>query len=162
MGSHYATRELLEYLRIGYPILLLLVFVSSFVANSIVTARNVSKNQSAARMGPGGRPLPKRSRSSATFVKPVQPFSRNAKLLFKWLSVVVLATLVADAAINVTHVMLARSEQWWCGQAVVVSCSRPCLHPWFGCAETPRCVGLLFPFGFEIGRANMHPRRSIL
>lgn len=120
MGSHYATRELLEYLRIGYPILLLLVFVSSFIANSILTARNVSKNSSAAHMGPGGRPLPKRSRSSATFVKPVHPFSRNAKLLFKWLSVVILATLVADAAINVTHVMLARSEQWWCGQSVVI------------------------------------------
>lgn len=121
MGTRYATLELLEYLRTGYPILLLLVFVSSFVANSILTARNVSKNSSAARMGPGGRPLPKRSRSSATFVKPVQPFSPNAKLLFKWLSVMILVTFVADAAINVTHVVFAKSEQWWCGQAVVVS-----------------------------------------
>ncbi|THC92610.1 hypothetical protein EYZ11_007912 [Aspergillus tanneri] len=120
MSSHYATRELLEYLRIGYPIILLLVFASAFVANSILAARNVNKNSSAVRMGPGGRPLPKRSRSSAIFVKPPQPFSRNAKLLFKWLSVVILVTLVADAAINMAHVMVSRSEQWWCGQSVVI------------------------------------------
>jgi hypothetical protein len=54
-------------------------------------------------------------------VKETQKFSQSAKLLFKWLSVGVLVTLVADAAINVAHVMVARSEHWWCGQAVVVS-----------------------------------------
>ncbi|GFF76443.1 heavy metal tolerance protein [Aspergillus udagawae] len=53
-------------------------------------------------------------------VKETQKFSQSAKLLFKWLSVGVLVTLVADAAINVAHVMVARSEHWWCGQAVVI------------------------------------------
>ncbi|KAF9885727.1 hypothetical protein FE257_012612 [Aspergillus nanangensis] len=120
MGSHHLTRELLGYLRTGYPILILLVFVSSFVANSILTAKNVHRNPPAVHTGPGGRPLPKRSRSTVAVVRAPQKFSRNTKLAFKWLSFVILVTFVADAAINVTHVLVSREEQWWCGQSVVI------------------------------------------
>ncbi|KAK9652975.1 ATP-binding cassette-type vacuolar membrane transporter Hmt1 [Aspergillus fumigatus] len=120
MASHHGTRELLAYLRIAAPIALLLVFVVAFVANSIRTARTVNQNRNAVCTGPGGRPLPKRSRSTMVVVKETQKFSQSAKLLFKWLSAGVLVTLVADAAINVAHVMVARSEHWWCGQAVVI------------------------------------------
>lgn len=121
MASHHGTRELLAYLRTAAPIALLLVFVVAFVTNSIRTARTVNQNRNAVCTGPGGRPLPKRSRSTMVVVKETQKFSQSAKLLFKWLSAGVLVTLVADAAINVAHVMVARSEHWWCGQAVVVS-----------------------------------------
>ncbi|EAW11477.1 putative vacuolar ABC heavy metal transporter (Hmt1) [Aspergillus clavatus NRRL 1] len=120
MDSHQGTRELLGYLRIGYPIVLLLIFIVAFVTTSIRTAKNVTKHGNAARTGPGGRPLPKRSRSTMAIVKETQKFSRNAKLLFNWLSAGVLVTLVVDAAINVAHVMIARAEHWWCGQAVVI------------------------------------------
>ncbi|KAL4937143.1 hypothetical protein BDV06DRAFT_79659 [Aspergillus oleicola] len=120
MGRHNVMRGFLESLQIGYPILILLVFASSFVANSVITARTANRNVSAAQTGPGGRPLPKRSRSTVAVVKAPQKFSRSAKLCFKLLSVAVLVTLVAEAALNVAHVMLARSEQWWCGQAVVI------------------------------------------
>ncbi|PLN86241.1 putative vacuolar ABC heavy metal transporter [Aspergillus taichungensis] len=120
MDSRHATRELLEYLRTGFPILLLLVFVSSFIANSILTAKNVNKSSTGTRTGPGGRPLPKRARSSAAVAKPAHQFSRATKLLFKWLSAGILVTIVADAAINITHVMVARDEHWWCGQSVVI------------------------------------------
>lgn len=121
MASHHGTRELLAYLRTASPIVLLVVFVVAFVTNSIRTARTVTPNGSAVCTGPGGRPLPKRSRSTMAVVKETQRFSQNAKLLFKWLSAGVLVTLVADAAINMAHVIVARSEHWWCGQAVVVS-----------------------------------------
>ncbi|KAK9554417.1 ATP-binding cassette-type vacuolar membrane transporter Hmt1 [Aspergillus fumigatus] len=120
MASHHGTRELLAYLRTAAPIALLLVFVVAFVTNSIRTARTVNQNRNAVCTGPGGRPLPKRSRSTMVVVKETQKFSQSAKLLFKWLSAGVLVTLVADAAINVAHVMVARSEHWWCGQAVVI------------------------------------------
>ncbi|GIJ99250.1 hypothetical protein Aspvir_001380 [Aspergillus viridinutans] len=120
MASHQGTRELLAYLRTASPIVLLLVFVVTFVTNSIRTARTVTQNRNAVCTGPGGRPLPKRSRSTMVVVKETQKFSQSAKLLFKWLSAAVLVTLVADAAINVAHVMVARSEHWWCGQAVVI------------------------------------------
>ncbi|KAL4873291.1 hypothetical protein BDV12DRAFT_160769 [Aspergillus spectabilis] len=110
----------LESLRITYPIILLLLFASAFVASSILTARNANRNTIASHTGPGGRPLPKRSRSTVAVVKTPQKFSRNAKLCFRLLSSAILVTLVAEAAVNVAHVMLARSEKWWCGQAVVI------------------------------------------
>lgn len=120
MGNHTVMRGALDSLRIGYPILLLVVFASAFVASSIITARTANQNICAPQTGPGGRPLPKRSRSTVAVVKAPQKFSRNAKLCFKLLSFAILVTLVAEAAVNVAHVMLARSQQWWCGQAVVV------------------------------------------
>lgn len=121
MGYQHATRDMVAYLRIASPIILLLIFVASFIASSIVTARNANKNANAVHTGPGGRPLPKRSRSTMTVIRAPQKFSERTKLLFKWLSVGVLLTIAADGALNVAHVMIARSEHWWCGQSVVVS-----------------------------------------
>ena len=121
MDSHHATRQLLEYLRTGYPILLLLVFISAFVANSVLAAKNANNSTPAAQTGPGGRPLPKRSRSTMAIMKNPQKFSQNTRSWFRWLSVGILLTILGDAAVNVAHVMVSRSEQWWCGQSVVVS-----------------------------------------
>lgn len=114
----HAALELLEYLRTCYPIFLLVLFCVAFVANTMVTARKATRDDSQ-RTGPGGRPLPKRSRSEGTFRK-TQSFSRTVKRLFNWLSVAVLVTFLADAAICVVHVMVARSEHWWRGQSMVV------------------------------------------
>ncbi|KAL4921060.1 hypothetical protein BDW62DRAFT_154815 [Aspergillus aurantiobrunneus] len=120
MSRRNVMRGFLESLRIGYPILLLLVFASAFVASSVVTAKTANRNPCAPQTGPGGRPLPKRSRSTVAVVKAPQRFSRNAKLCFRLLSAAILVTLVVEAAVNVAHVMVARSERWWCGQAVVI------------------------------------------
>lgn len=118
----HAALELLEYLRTCYPIFLLVLFLVAFVANTMVTARKASRDDSQ-RMGPGGRPLPKRSRSSGTFRK-TQSFSKTAKRLFNWISVAVIVTYLADATIYVVHVMVARSEHWWRGQSEVVRLAR--------------------------------------
>ncbi|KAE8306297.1 hypothetical protein BDV41DRAFT_583446 [Aspergillus transmontanensis] len=120
MDSHHATRQLLEYLRTGYPILLLLVFISAFVANSVLAAKNANNSPTAAQTGPGGRPLPKRSRSTMAIMKNPQKFSQNTRSWFRWLSVGILLTILGDAAVNVAHVIVSRSEQWWCGQSVVI------------------------------------------
>jgi hypothetical protein len=58
-------------------------------------------------------------------MKTPQKFSRNIRSLFIWLSVGVLVTIIADAAVNVAHVIVSRSEHWWCGRSVVVSISGP-------------------------------------
>lgn len=113
-----AARELLEYLRTCYPVILLLLFVVAFVANTMVVARNANRDD-AQNVGPGGRALPRRARSS-TAPKKSQGFSRTVKQCFNWLSVGVLLTFLADAIIYVAHVVIARSEQWWRGQSVVV------------------------------------------
>lgn len=54
-------------------------------------------------------------------MKNPQKFSQNTRSWFRWLSVGILLTILGDAAVNVAHVMVSRSEQWWCGQSVVVS-----------------------------------------
>lgn len=132
MQSHDAALKLLAYLRTSCPIVLLLVFVVAFVANSVSTAKHAATNGSAVTTGPGGRPLPKRSRSSMHVVKSAQRFSENTRSFFKWLSLVILLTFVADAVINITHVMIARSEHWWRGQSLVVSGN----HAW----DKPRII----------------------
>ncbi|KAB8232962.1 hypothetical protein ETB97_002583 [Aspergillus alliaceus] len=120
MDSHHATRQLLECLRTGYPILLLLVFITAFIANSVLAAKHANNSPTVAQMGPGGRPLPKRSRSTMAVMKTPQKFSQNTRSLFKWLTVGILLTIIADAAVNVAHVIVSRSEHWWCGQSVVI------------------------------------------
>lgn len=74
-ASSEKARVLLEYLRIGAPIFLLAVFVIAFVANSIVSAKRLTKNGNATGKGPGGRPLPKRSRSTMAVTKEPQIFT---------------------------------------------------------------------------------------
>lgn len=119
----HAALELLEYLRTCYPLFLLLLFVVAFVANTMVTASKANQNESQ-RMGPGGRPLPKRSRSSHGTFRKTKGFSQTVKRFFNWLSVAVLVTYLADATIYVAHVMVASSEHWWRGQSMVVRLAR--------------------------------------
>lgn len=119
--SHKTTREILKYTRIISPIVLLVVFLVSFLARSIIIAKWGANANAGVRSGPGGRPLPKRTRSSAVVNQQPIDFSENVKSAFKWLSVAVLMTLLVDAAFNMVHVLLYRSENWWCGQSVVVS-----------------------------------------
>lgn len=124
---HRPVRSLLEFTRTLSPILLLTVFGISFIAHSIISARKVKAN-AAVSTGPGGRPLPKRMRSTATAVTSLESldFSPKTKIAIKWLSVGILFTFVADAAINMSHVILFRQDHWWCGQAVVVGCAPFC------------------------------------
>lgn len=119
-SSHRPARVMLGYLHIGYPIFLLVIFITAFIASSILAAKQVGKNGSQVNYGPGGRPLPKRSRSTVAVAKPAQTYSHNTKLVFKWLSVAVLVTFVLEAALNIAHTVVARSEHWWCGQSLVV------------------------------------------
>ena len=87
-----AARELLDYLRTWYPVLLLVVFVVTFITNTIVIARKANRSD-AQNVGPGGRPLPRRSRSSSALEK-TQGFSQTVKQCFNWLSVGILLTFL--------------------------------------------------------------------
>ncbi|OJD22016.1 hypothetical protein ACJ73_06641 [Blastomyces percursus] len=118
--SHTEIRRLLDYTRSISPVILVVVFLLAFVFRSIISARKIPAHPPAIRTGPGGRPLPTRMRSTAVFAPPVSDFSPNAKLTFKWLSVGVLLTFVADAAITMTHVIVDRQMHWWCGQSRVI------------------------------------------
>ena len=122
MDSHGEAREFLAFLRTSYPIFLFTVFVVAFFVNSILAASRVrGNNHNAVCTGPGGRPLPKRSRSLGTMLALPQPFSERTVLLFRWLSVGLLLTFAVDAVVNIIHVIVRRSQHWWPGQAFVVS-----------------------------------------
>lgn len=122
MGSSHASRQLLDYLRYAYPAVTLLVFIVSSIITLSLAARNTGKYGSVVRYGPRGKPLPKRLWSTMDKIRGSQSkFSHRMRFIFAWLAAGVLGTFVADAAIHITHVMVAKPEKWWCGQAVVVS-----------------------------------------
>lgn len=122
MGSLYASRQLLDYLRYSYPAVTVLVFIVSFIITSFPAAKNTGEHGSAVQYGPGGRPLPKRLRSTVVKIRETRSrFSSRTQFIFAWLAAGVLGTFVVDAAIHIAHAMMAKPEKWWCGQAVVVS-----------------------------------------
>lgn len=121
MDSAIAAHELLQYLRFGYPPVLLVVLLAVFLVHSSQVANNASRNTEV-QYGPGGKPLPNRTRMMMAVARdlPAELAWNSSKGLFVWLGLFVLATYIAEAAIHMTHAMISKSEQWWCGQAVVV------------------------------------------
>ena len=47
-------------------------------------------------------------------------FSRPRKLLFEWLSVAILFSLLGNIIVVLAHALAEREERWWCGQATTV------------------------------------------
>lgn len=121
-ATQRSVRTVLDYLSTLSPILLLVSFGITFVAHSVISAKKTKPANAQVQTGPGGRPLPKRMRSTAVVPAPIaREFSPKVKLLFKWLSVGVMFTFVVDATVNILHALFHRREQWWCGQSTVVS-----------------------------------------
>lgn len=126
--SNSTTRSLLLYLHYASPIVLLLFFLTAFTIRSVAASSSPNRNSNDldttdhAPTGPGGKPLPKRTPPRTPPKKDPQAddLPRARKLLFEWLSVLVALTFVANAINIIVHALYGRSEQWWCGQSVVV------------------------------------------
>lgn len=111
---------LLNYLQIAYPIALILIFITAFTVRSIVTARNDNDDTpQSTQLGPGGKPLPKKSQKNKSEANAVD-FSRPRKLLFISLQAGVLLSFVGNIALVIFHALLEREQRWWCGQAPTV------------------------------------------
>lgn len=132
-----SVRTLLGYLLIISPLLLVVIFAALFVVHSVITARSTASDATLGA-GPGGRPLPKRTRSAAAVQRPiVHGFSPTVKAIFKWLCVGITVVFTIDAAANIAHTIFYRHQQWWCGQATVV-CPYICIFyafPFMRCHE---------------------------
>ena len=119
------SQRFLNVTQYAYPMVLLVTFLVAFTARSIVVARKVDKRSEEpeeSRVGPGGKNLPSRQSKSVNKDEGGDAdFTRPAKLLFNWLSVIVCATFVASAADIIVHALVKREDGWWCGQAPVVS-----------------------------------------
>lgn len=117
------SQEILGYTKIVAPVLVLVVFLVAFIAHGVVTAPPPDDVEVHARLGPGGRPLPKRRQSSQQVKKAakVRDFSPNVKLLFNWLGLFALMTFAANAVLIILQTVIKFREKWWPGQAAVVS-----------------------------------------
>lgn len=106
-----------------YPILLLFLYLIAFTVRSIRTARNDNDNDPPPQLGPLGKPLPSKHHAGqkAEVIPQELDFSKSRKLLFEWLSVGVLFSLLGNIAVVIVHALYARKERWWCGQATTVS-----------------------------------------
>ncbi|KFZ14554.1 hypothetical protein V502_06026 [Pseudogymnoascus sp. VKM F-4520 (FW-2644)] len=111
---------ILHYVQYSYPLVLLVVFLTAFVAHSIISSpSNQSVTSRSNLLGPGGKPLPPTSRPPSN--GPPEPandgFGRTRSLLFCWLSVGLIATFVGNIVNIVVHAVSERRDGWWCGEA---------------------------------------------
>ncbi|KAL8843798.1 MAG: hypothetical protein Q9176_001760 [Flavoplaca citrina] len=118
--SNRAAQSILFYIHFASPILLLVFFLVAFTTHSIATASvDPTVKDAQDRSGPGGKPLPSKSRKTSQESNPLD-FSPARKLLFNWLSVGTIATFLANAAVVIAHALVDREENWWCGESFAI------------------------------------------
>ena len=122
--------HILAQLHLAYPVVLLVFFLVTFMSHSIITANPEKTTTAAPVSGPGGKPLPrnKRARSGSIIKLQGRDFSPAQKSLFKWVSVALIFTFLANAVLVLLHVLVNRADGWWCGQHVAVSTDVKNLH----------------------------------
>lgn len=116
-------RRVLQIFEYAYPVILLFFFLIAFLAQSIISSRRKRAPEAELLTGPDGRPLPYKRK---TRVDEVTLFTRNQKLTFQWISVLLVASFAANCANVVLHVLVAKNDGgWWCGKAAVVRLHDP-------------------------------------
>lgn len=116
------TTPLLEVVHFNYPWILIVVFLTAFLINSIRSSESSRSTTAQILTGPGGKPLPakvKKSKSEAERLARLG-FSPIRKTIFKYLSVGVVFTFGASFLDVALHAVTERENGWWCGQATVV------------------------------------------
>lgn len=121
--SNNTAQRLLTTIHFAYPVVLLVFFMAVFTIRSIVTSSSNKSGETTSeeQLGPGGKPLPKKKAPLLNSNRNMLDFSRPRKLLFEWISLGVALTFVGNSITVIVHALYARSEEWWCGQAPVVS-----------------------------------------
>ena len=120
-------RDVLDYAQITSPILLFAIFVVAFLTNNILEARKAQKlagDITPPVLGPGGRPLPMRMKSSSKIdacTKDGLNFSDATSLFFTSLTTVLMITFLGNFVVILAQTILYSDYHWWCGQAPIVS-----------------------------------------
>jgi hypothetical protein len=118
-----AVQLFFSILQIAYPLVVLFVYLVSFTTRSIATARNDNdeSTQQTTQLGPGGKPLPKHTKTAKNHRDDeVADFTKPQKLLFQWLTVGVTFSLLGNIVVVLAHALVERKEGWWCGQSPTV------------------------------------------
>ncbi|KAG9243289.1 putative heavy metal tolerance protein [Calycina marina] len=116
------TTPLLEAVHFNYPWVLIIVFLTAFLVNSIRSSDSSRPLLSQTITGPGGNPLPAKVRKSKLERERLARlgFSPVRKAVFKYITVGVLFTFAATCANTTLHAIAERENGWWCGEATVI------------------------------------------
>ena len=121
--SSHSAKDVLTKTHYASPVVLFLVFLFSYVVQSILYTTQIDNSKSVTpQTGPGGKPLPRTTSPAAKekIKNKLLEFSPGRKLFFIVTTALVLLTLVGNAVIVIIHALTGRDEKWWCGQAFVV------------------------------------------
>jgi ATP-binding cassette, subfamily B, vacuolar membrane transporter HMT1/ACLQ len=127
-----ATESAFLTLQLLYPLVLLVTFIVTAGAHSILTARSEEDIIVPEATGPGGKPLPVTKRKKETgghhaIEQRIGPIARRA---FQYVSVLLVLTYVANGVNVATHALAEREpsrgdgdrdrpagqQGWWCTQ----------------------------------------------
>lgn len=124
MSAVGTAKAVLEYTQFNYPWVILFIFLVAFASNSILTSESTTESITPTVTGPGGKPLPQSALKSKQEKekRKLQDFSPVRKLLFIWLSALLLGTFIGNGVNIVIHALVERDQGWWCGEAAAVSC----------------------------------------
>ncbi|OAA58037.1 vacuolar ABC heavy metal transporter [Niveomyces insectorum RCEF 264] len=120
---------ILYRLELWYGLVLLVVFIVSIAANSILESRRANLSIRSAATGPGGRPLPvtRRKSQDSTGTASTQGLenSRAVKHLYLYASGCLVLSFLADFASVVFHTLSESRNPnskygWWCGEETSV------------------------------------------
>jgi hypothetical protein len=127
-GSNNTTTTstaILNIIHFHYAWVLFVIFLTSFVTHSILSAQPASESKEPLLTGPGGKPLPRSARKYKEELqkrKKLKDFSPGRKVLFLYLTCGLLATFIANGVSIVIHALSKSAEKgWWCGEATAVS-----------------------------------------
>nr|POE62909.1 hypothetical protein CFP56_03812 [Quercus suber] len=120
--SNPVAQNILADVQIAYPLVLIFLYLIAFTVRSVRGAHHDRDTgpREPQQLGPGGKPLPKNNIAKDDSEHVDLDFSRPRKLLFQWLCVGVLATLLGNIVVVITHALFEREQRWWCGQAPTV------------------------------------------
>lgn len=127
-GTLAGTKRMIDIVHFHSSWVLFIIFLTAFIANSILTAKPPSESQEPLLTGPGGKPLPRSARKYKEELqrrKKLKDFSPGRKSLFLYLSAGLLSTFVASGTNVVVHALYEHAvygdNSWWCGEATAVS-----------------------------------------
>lgn len=121
--SNPVAQQILKYVHIIYPIVLLVLYVVAATVRSVRISSSGPSNAASTspeQLGPGGKPLPRKHSPAQSPANVMLDFSRPRKLLFQWTAVAVILSMLANIVLVVVHALAEQEERWWCGEATTI------------------------------------------